>query len=107
MLRQILVGLMAGVAFLLLDGVLNANPMAQRLYAAYQPIARQSVNALAGSAINLAFGVLLSRIVQHASNEPAGSHQGCEGPVLRPDRVVPAGVHARRRSTGHRRRRIP
>ncbi len=62
MLRQILVGLMAGVAFLLLDGVLNANPMAQRLYAAYQPIARQSVNALAGSAINLAFGVLLAAL---------------------------------------------
>ncbi len=62
MLRQIIVGLIAGVAFLLLDGVLNANPMAQRLYAAYQPIARQSVNVLAGSAIDLAFGVLLAAL---------------------------------------------
>jgi len=62
MLRQILVGLIAGVAFLILDGALNANPMAQRLYAAYQPIARQSVNALAGSAIDLAFGVLLAAL---------------------------------------------
>ena len=36
MFRQIVVGLVAGVAFLVLDGVLNANPLAQRLYAAYQ-----------------------------------------------------------------------
>jgi hypothetical protein len=62
MLRQILVGLIAGVTFLLLDGVLNANPIAQRLYTAYQPIARESVNALAGSAIDLAFGVLLAAL---------------------------------------------
>jgi hypothetical protein len=62
MRRQILVGLIAGVAFLLLDGVLNANPMAQRLYAAYQPIARHSVNALAGSTIDLAFGVGLAAL---------------------------------------------
>ncbi len=59
MLRQILVGALAGVAFLVLDGVLNANPLAQQLYAAYQPIARPSVNALAGSAVDLAYGVIL------------------------------------------------
>lgn len=60
MRRQILVGLVAGVAFLVLDGILNANPLAQRLYAAYQPIARQSVNAVAGSLIDLAFGMILA-----------------------------------------------
>jgi len=60
MLRQVLVGVVAGVAFLILDGVINANPLAQRLYAVYQPIARPSVNALAGSAIDLAYGVVLA-----------------------------------------------
>ena len=60
MVRQVLVGLAAGVAFLVLDGVINANPLAQRLYAAYQPIARPSVNAVAGSAIDLAYGVILT-----------------------------------------------
>ena len=59
MLRQIVVGLIAGVAFLILDGLVNANPLAQRLHAAYQPIARPSVNALAGSAVDLAYGVIL------------------------------------------------
>jgi hypothetical protein len=60
MLRQVVVGLVAGVAFLILDGVLNANPLAQRIYAAYQPIARPSVNALAGSTVDLAYGVILA-----------------------------------------------
>jgi hypothetical protein len=60
MRRQIVVGLVAGVAFLILDGVLNANPLAQRLYAAYHPIARPSVNALAGSVVDLAYGVILA-----------------------------------------------
>ena len=60
MRRQIIIGLVAGVAFLILDGVLNANPLAQRLYAAYQPIARPSVHALAGSAVDLAYGVILA-----------------------------------------------
>jgi hypothetical protein len=60
MLRIILVGLAAGVAFLITDAVLNANPLAQRLYAAYGPIARSSVNALAGSMVDLAYGVILT-----------------------------------------------
>jgi hypothetical protein len=59
MFRQLFVGLVAGFVFLVLDGVLNANPVAQRLYAAYQPIAKSSVNALAGSAIDLGYGVVL------------------------------------------------
>ncbi len=60
MLRQVLVGLGAGVVFLVLDGVINANPLARRLYAVYQPIARPSVNAFAGSAIDLAYGIVLA-----------------------------------------------
>ena len=59
MRRQILVGLAAGVVFLVLDGLLNANPLAQQLYAAYSPIARRSVNAVAGSLIDLAYGLIL------------------------------------------------
>lgn len=59
MLRQVLVGAVAGFVFLILDGALHANPLAQRLYAAYQPIARPSVNAVAGSAIDLTYGVAL------------------------------------------------
>ena len=59
MFRVVSVGLAAGVALLITDALLNANPLARRLYAAYDPIARSSVNALAGSAIDLALGVIL------------------------------------------------
>jgi hypothetical protein len=59
MLRQVVVGLVAGVAFLILDGVLNANPVAQRMYAVYGPIARPSVNAVAGSVVDVAYGLIL------------------------------------------------
>jgi hypothetical protein len=58
--RVVVVGLAAGVALLVTDAVLNANPLAQRLYAAYGPIARPGVNALAGSLIDLAYGLILA-----------------------------------------------
>jgi hypothetical protein len=58
--RVVVVGLAAGVAFLVTDAILNANPLAQRLYAPYGPIARSSVNALAGSLIDLAYGLVLA-----------------------------------------------
>jgi hypothetical protein len=62
MRRQLLGGIAAGVAFLVLDAVLNANPLAQRLYAPYQAIARPSVNAVAGSFVDLAYGIVLAAL---------------------------------------------
>lgn len=59
MLRQIVVGFVAGVAFLVLDGLLNANPVARQAYAVYRPIARSSVDAVAGSVVDLAYGLIL------------------------------------------------
>lgn len=60
--RRLLVGLAAGLAFLILDGVVNANPLAQRLYAVYHPLARTSVDAVAGSLIDLAYGLILVQV---------------------------------------------
>jgi hypothetical protein len=59
MFRRVVVSLAAGAAFLMLDGFLNANPLAQHVYAAYRPIARSSINVLAGSLVDLAYGVIL------------------------------------------------
>ena len=59
MLRLVLVGVAAGVAFLILDGVVNGNPLARELYAPYKAIARPSVNAVAGSVVDLVYGVVL------------------------------------------------
>jgi hypothetical protein len=64
MLRHVVVGLVAGVAFLILDGALNANPLARELYAAYKPIARWSVDAMAGLMVDLGYGVILAVLFQ-------------------------------------------
>jgi hypothetical protein len=60
--RYILISLAGGILFGILDGLLHANPLAQSLYAAYQPIARSSVNAAAGIGIDLAYGFILAAV---------------------------------------------
>jgi hypothetical protein len=60
MKRYILVSIAAGLLFALLDGLINANPLALDLYSVYAPIARPSVNAAAGLAIDLLYGFILA-----------------------------------------------
>ena len=60
MWNYIWVSVSAGVLFGILDGVINANPLAQRLYEAYKPIARSSVNAVAGILIDVAYGFVMA-----------------------------------------------
>ncbi len=62
MLRYILVSLGGGILFGIMDGLINANPLAQRLFQAYQPIARTSVNAPAGILIDLLYGFAMAAI---------------------------------------------
>jgi len=54
------VGLVAGIAFAGLDALINANPLAQRLYAAYRPIMRASANAGLGMTLDLVFGIVMA-----------------------------------------------
>ncbi|HEY5984248.1 MAG TPA: DUF6789 family protein [Anaerolineales bacterium] len=60
MWNYVLVSIGGGVLFGILDGLINANPLARRLYEAYKPIARTSVNAVAGILIDLAYGFILA-----------------------------------------------
>jgi hypothetical protein len=60
MWKFVLIGFAGGVLFALLDGLLNANPLAQRLMAVYQPIARTSVNFAVGILIDLVYGFALA-----------------------------------------------
>ncbi len=62
MLRYILVSLGSGLLFGVLDALLNANPLAVKLFAVYKPIARSSVNPLAGMAIDIAYGFIMAGI---------------------------------------------
>jgi hypothetical protein len=60
MTRYVIVALASGVLFGILDVVINANPMAARLYQAYKPITRKSLNPVAGMAIDIAFGFVMA-----------------------------------------------
>ena len=62
MLRYVLASIGSGLLFGILDGLIHANPIAEKLYQVYKPIARTSVNALAGVAIDLAYGFIMAAI---------------------------------------------
>ncbi len=62
MTRYLVVSVSSGVLFAVLDGLLNANPLAQRLYAVYKPIARQSVNAPLGLSFDIVSGVVMAAL---------------------------------------------
>jgi len=58
----LIVSIVSGILFAFLDGVINANPLAQRLYEVYKPIARTSLNPAAGMAIDLAYGFIMAGV---------------------------------------------
>jgi len=62
MITYIVVSIVGGILFGILDGLINANPVAQRLYNVYKPIARVSMNVVAGMAIDLAYGFILAAV---------------------------------------------
>jgi hypothetical protein len=62
MIRYVIVSIIGGILFGVLDGVINANPLAQRLYEAYKPIAKTSINPLAGIMIDLVYGFVMAGV---------------------------------------------
>ena len=62
MIGYITVSLVSGFLFGILDGVINANPLAQSLYSVFKPIARTSINPLAGIVIDLVYGFVMAGV---------------------------------------------
>ena len=62
MVGYIIVSIVSGLVFGVLDAVINANPLARRLLEAYKPIAKTSINAPAGVIIDLCYGFILAGI---------------------------------------------
>ena len=60
MTRYIIVSIASGVLFGILDGLINANPIAIKLYDVYKPIAKTSVNVVVGVIIDLMYGFALA-----------------------------------------------
>jgi len=62
MIGYIVVSVVSGILFGILDGLTNANPIAIKLLEAYKPIAKTSVNFVAGIIIDLAYGFILAAL---------------------------------------------
>ena len=62
MVRYVIVSIVSGILFGVLDGIINANPLAQRLYDIYRPIARTTINVPAGIVIDIAYGFIMAAV---------------------------------------------
>lgn len=60
MTSYLMISIISGILFGVLDAVINANPFAQRLYQVYIPIAKKTVNIVAGIAIDLLYGFVMA-----------------------------------------------
>ena len=70
----IIVSIISGILFGFLDALINANPLAQKLYTVYKPIAKTSLNPILGIVIDLLYGFIMAGIfILLYSSLPGGS----------------------------------
>ena len=62
MIKYIVVSIISGFLFGFMDGLINANPFAQRLFEFYKPIAKTSINIPAGIVIDLIYGFVMAGV---------------------------------------------
>ena len=62
MLRYVIVSLGGGILFGIMDGLINGNSLAQKLYAVFDPVMKKTVNVPAGIVIDLIYGFALAGI---------------------------------------------
>jgi hypothetical protein len=62
MIQYIIVSVVGGILFGVMDVLINANPLAQKLNIVYKPIAKTSMNVPAGIVIDLVYGFVMAGI---------------------------------------------
>ncbi|MEI8199509.1 MAG: hypothetical protein WCG21_05585 [Eubacteriales bacterium] len=62
MTEYIVVSIVSGILFGTMDGLINANPLARKLYAVYKPMAKNKVNVPAGIVIDIVYGFIMAGI---------------------------------------------
>ena len=60
MVRYFIAGIIGGILFGVMDGLIHGNPMAQSLHEVYQPIARKSINFQMGILIDFVYGFVMA-----------------------------------------------
>ncbi len=59
MIGYVIVSVTSGILFGVMDALINANLIAQRLFEAYKPVSRLSVNVPAGVVVDLLYGFIM------------------------------------------------
>jgi hypothetical protein len=62
MITYIIVSIASGILFGIMDGLIHANPLAQKLYRVYKPIARESLNTVAGIIFEFCYGFIMAGV---------------------------------------------
>jgi len=62
MTEYLVISVISGILFGLMDGVINANPLARKLNAVYSPIAKKAINPIVGIIIDILFGFAMAGI---------------------------------------------
>jgi hypothetical protein len=73
MTRYIIVSIISGIVFGFLDGIINGNPIAQKLFQAYNPISKTSINISAGIIVDLIYGFIIAGLFLLLYNSLPGS----------------------------------
>lgn len=60
MIEYIVVSIVGGLLLCVMDALINANPLAQRLYEVHKPIARRTLNVPVGVVIDLVYGFVIA-----------------------------------------------
>lgn len=61
-MRYIIISIISGILFGVMDGLINANSLARGLFKVYQPIARTTINIPAGIVIDMIYGFVMAGI---------------------------------------------
>jgi hypothetical protein len=62
MIRYIIVSVSSGILFGALDGIINGNLVARKLFQIYEPVSKTAINIPAGFAIDLFYGFAMAGI---------------------------------------------
>lgn len=62
MTRYVIVSVISGILFGVMDGVINGNSLARRLYKVFDPIAKTSINVPVGVVIDIVYGFAMAGI---------------------------------------------
>lgn len=79
MINFIVISTIGGFLFGIMDGIINANPLAVKLFSVFKPIQKSKINVTAGIIIDIVYGFAMAGIFILLFNSLPGSTQFLKG----------------------------